>query len=57
MIKTDFINRQMELIKLAQEQEKVKERIPALCVYLFLGDFHTTLASILFYIQIIDIAF
>ena len=25
MIKTDFINRQMELIKLAQEQEKIKK--------------------------------
>ena len=27
MIKTDFINRQMELIKLAEEQEKVKEEL------------------------------
>ena len=27
MIKTDFINRQMELIKLAQEQEKVREEM------------------------------
>ncbi len=27
MIKTDFINRQMELIKLAQEQKKVKEEL------------------------------
>lgn len=27
MIKTDFINRQVELIKLAQEQEKIKEEL------------------------------
>ena len=27
MIKTDFIQRQMELIKLAQEQEKVREEM------------------------------
>jgi hypothetical protein len=27
MIKTDFVNRQMELIKLAQEQKKVKEEL------------------------------
>ena len=27
MIKTDFINRQKELIKLAEEQEKIKEEL------------------------------